>query len=322
MSTPAGPGPQFSAYGAVDLGALAAQRAAKERAEAAMAEAARAAAAGEVPPAAAVTVVTEDTFQADVVDRSFAVPVVIDFWATWCGPCKQLSPILEKLAVEAAGAWVLVTVDSDANPRLSQAFQIQSIPTVFVVWQGQLIPGFTGALPEAELRSFAEQVAALPTRTSSTAATGTDASAGEPPPAEPLDPLEEAALDALDAGDLDAAAEAFARLVEAQPGNAEARIGRARVDLLRRTRDADAVAARAAAEAAPDDVGAQTLAADFDVANGRVDEAIARLVETVRRTDGADRDAARTHLIGLFDLLGDDDPRVPKGRTALANALF
>ena len=296
-----------------------------------MAEAARAAAAGEVPPAAAVTVVTEETFQADVVDRSFSVPVVIDFWATWCGPCKQLSPILEKLAVEAAGAWVLVTIDTDANPRLSQAFQIQSIPTVFVVWQGQLIPGFTGALPEAELRSFAEQVAALPARSGPAAPDGEEGVDGAGDGAggaeaaealEPLDPLEEAALDALDAGDLDAAAEAFARLVEAQPGNAEARIGQARVQLLRRTRDADAVAARAAAEAAPDDVGAQTLAADLDVAQGRVDEAITRLVETVRRTSGADRDAARTHLIELFGLLGEDDPRVPKGRTALANALF
>jgi putative thioredoxin len=327
MSVPAGPGPQFSAYGAVDLGALAAQRAAQERAEAAMAEAARAAAAGEVPPAAAVTVVTEDTFQADVVDRSFAVPVVIDFWATWCGPCKQLSPLLEKLAIEAAGAWVLVTVDTDANPRLSQAFQIQSIPTVFVVWQGQLIPGFTGALPEAELRSFAEQVTALPARAGAAgapgAAEGDSATDGDTAPsAEPLDPMEEAALDAIDAGDLDAAAEAFGRLVEAQPANSEARIGLARVELLRRTRDADPAAARAAADARPDDVAAQTLAADFDVAQGRVDEAIARLVETVRRTEGADRDVARTHLIALFDLVGEDDPRVPKGRTALANALF
>ncbi len=319
MSTPAGPGPQFGAYGAVDLAALAAQRAAQERAEAAMAEAARAAAAGEVPPAAPVTVVTEETFQADVVDRSFSVPVVIDFWATWCGPCKQLSPLLEKLAIEAAGAWVLATVDTDANPRLSQAFQIQSIPTVFVVWQGQLIPGFTGALPEADLRPFLEQVAELPERAGAVA-TG-DEVAGQPA-AEPLDPLEEAALDALDAGDLDAAAAAFDRLVEAQPGNSEARIGQARVQLLRRTRDADPAAARAAADASPDDVGAQTLAADLDIAQGRVDEAIARLVETVRRTSGADRDTARTHLIGLFDLLGDDDPRVPKGRTALANALF
>src|SRR5207244_11960887 len=118
-------------------------------------------------------------------DRSSTVPVVIDFWATWCGPCKQLSPILEKLAVEAAGAWVLATIDTDANPRISQAFQIQSIPTVFVVWQGQLIPGFTGALPEADVRSFVEQVAALPSRTAEGAAEG--GVDGEPDGAQPVE---------------------------------------------------------------------------------------------------------------------------------------
>jgi putative thioredoxin len=331
MSTPAGPGPGFSSYGAVDLGALAAQRAAREKAEAAMAEAARAAAAGEMPPAAPVTVVTEATFQADVVDRSFAVPVVIDFWATWCGPCKQLSPILEKLATEADGAWVLVTVDTDANPRLSQAFQIQSIPTVFVVWQGQLIPGFVGALPEAQCREFVAQVAALPERAAGAGpdggveddvdgAGGAEAVAGSPEPV--LDPLEEAALDALDAGDLGAAAEAFRQLVAAQPDNPEARIGLARVELMQRTSTADPAVAMAAADAAPDDVAAQALAADFEIAQGLVDQAVTRLVDTVRRTAGAERDAARTHLIALFDLLGDDDPRVAKGRTALANALF
>ncbi len=328
MSTPAGPGPGFSTYGAVDLGALAAQRAAREKAEAAMAEAARAAAAGEMPEAAPVTVTSEATFQADVVDRSFAVPVVIDFWATWCGPCKQLSPILERLAEEADGAWVLATVDTDANPRLSQAFQIQSIPTVFVVWQGQLIPGFIGALPEAQVREFVGQVAQLPERTA--AADGAEPTAAGEPAADgadvesslPLDPMEEAALDALDAGDLDAAAEAFRQLVAAQPDNPEARIGLARVELMRRTAGTDAAAALAAADARPDDVAAQTLAADVEVAQGMVDEAVARLVEVVRRTSGADRDAARAHLIALFDVLGDDDPRVPKGRTALANALF
>src|SRR6476646_7480156 len=135
-------GPGFSAYGAVDLGALAAQRAARERAEAARSEAIRAAATGDGLGEAttpAVLAVTEETFQTDVVDRSYTVPVVIDFWADWCQPCKQLSPILERLAEEAAGAWVLVTIDTDANPRIAQAFQVQSIPVVYVLWQGQLV---------------------------------------------------------------------------------------------------------------------------------------------------------------------------------------
>ncbi len=324
--------PGFSAHGAVDLAALAAQRAARERAEAAQAEAARAAAAGEPVPMQAVVAVSEATFQAEVVDRSFTVPVVIDFWAEWCQPCKQLSPILERLAEEAAGGWVLATVDTDANPRVAQAFQVQGIPAVFVVWQGQLVPGFTGALPEADVRRFVEQVARLP----ELAGAGPGDDSHDPRVGEPGDeggsagalagpalaPDEEAALDALDAGDLEGAAAAFRRLVDAQPSNSEARTGLARVELLVRTRDADPAAARTAAAEHPDDVAAQCLAADLDVAEGQVDAAVARLVETVRSTAGADRDAARAHLLGLFELLGDDDPRVAKGRTALANALF
>jgi putative thioredoxin len=317
MTTP----PGFSAYGAVDLGALAAQRAARERAEAARDEAAQAAASGEPGPALpAVTEVTEATFQADVVERSYAVPVVIDFWADWCQPCKQLSPILEKLAVEADGAWVLATIDTDANPRIAQAFQVQGIPAVFVVWQGQLVPGFTGALPEPEVRRFVQQVALLPAETAS--ADGAPPADGEGGTAEPLDPLEEAALTALDAGDLDAAATAFRRLVDARPGDSEARIGLARVELMQRTRGRDAAAAMSAADAQPDDVGAQMLAADIEVVADQVDEAVARLVDLVRRTSGPDRETARRHLLELFAVLGDDDPRVAKGRTALANALF
>jgi putative thioredoxin len=313
----------------VDLAALAAQRAAQERAEAARAEALRAAEAGETPDPGAgplVLDVTEASFQADVIERSMTVPVVIDFWAEWCGPCKQLSPLLEKLAVEGAGSWVLVKIDVDANPRVAQAFQVQSIPVVFVVWQGQLVPGFTGAIPEAELRGFVGQVARLAELAppgEGTGAAGPDG--GEPGTGAdfaPLDPLEEAALDALDAGDLDAAVAAFEALVAAQPGNAEARVGLARVQLLRRTQGTDVAAARAAAQAAPDDVEAQALVADFEVADGEVDAAISRLVELVRRTSGADRDRARAELLRIFALVGDDDPRVVKGRTALANALF
>jgi putative thioredoxin len=338
--------PGFSAYGAVDLGALAAQRAARERAETLRAEAERAAAAGEAPQQPAVVAVSEATFQAEVVDRSFVVPVVIDFWAEWCQPCKQLSPILERLAGESDGRWVLATVDTDANPRLAQAFQIQSIPTVYVVWQGQLVPGFQGALPEAQVRQFVAQVAELGGTVAAgpgAAEAGLDgddegvygnggpdgalsaeaaAGAQAAPVYGPVDPLEEAALDALDAGDLEGAAAAFARLVAEQPANGEARVGLARVELMRRTAGVDPVAVRQAATDRPDDVAAQTLAADVDLLEGRVDDALARLVDTVRRTSGADRDTARVHLVDLFAVLGDDDPRVAKGRTALANALF
>ena len=320
----------FNTHGAVDLAALAAQRAALERAEATRAEQLRAAASGadadpEVQAALPLVIeATEATFQTDVIDRSMTVPVVIDFWAEWCGPCKQLSPLLEKLVVEDGGTWLLAKIDVDANPRLSQAFQVQSIPAVFVVWQGQLVPGFTGAIPEADLRRFVQQVSQLTSELApgSGPADEPGASAGAEPALEPIDPLEEAALDALDAGDLDAAVQAFEALLTAQPANPEAKIGLARVQLLRRTRDSDPVSARAAAVARPDDVAAQVLASDFDVAEGAVGDAITRLVDLVRRTTGDDRDAARVHLVGVFALVGDEDPRVIKGRTALANALF
>jgi putative thioredoxin len=322
FSSPGVPG-GFNTHGAVDLAALAAQRAARERAEAARS------AARDQPPGAAtdgapassswVLEVDEATFQSAVIDRSMLVPVVIDFWADWAEPSQQLSPLLEQLVAEGAGSWLLGRVNVDGNPRIAQAFQVQSVPTVFVVWQGQLVPGFSGALPEPELRSFVAQVARLSTELPAGApAEGPDGEAL----AAPLDPLEEAALDALDAGDLDGAAAAFTRLVDAQPDNADARIGLARVELMIRTAGTDPAAVLAAAEQAPADVAAQTLAADVEVAGGQVESAIARLVALVRASAGADRDTARTHLIGLFALLGDDDPRVPAGRTALANALF
>ena len=140
-------------YGAVDLGALAAAREAQAQAEA------RATQRTANPGAAPVVIdVTDATFQADVMDLSMQVPVVLDLWATWCGPCKTLSPILEKLADESGGRWVLAKVDVDANPAIAQAFQVQSIPSVFAVLGGRPMPLFQGALPEPQVRAYLDEL--------------------------------------------------------------------------------------------------------------------------------------------------------------------
>src|SRR5579859_103836 len=139
----------FSLYGAVDLGA---------RQTAAQRQQASAAASQGAARSEYVFDVSEATFETDVVERSRTVPVIVDLWAEWCGPCKQLSPVLERLATEAAGAWVLAKVDVDANPQLSAALQVQSIPMVLGVIGGQLVPGFLGAVPEAQVRQWLDQV--------------------------------------------------------------------------------------------------------------------------------------------------------------------
>jgi putative thioredoxin len=299
--------PSFAAHGAVDLAALAAQRAAEERA---LARAREREETGE-PPSPVIIDVTEQTFQAEVLDRSMTVPVVLDFWATWCQPCTQLSPILERMAEDDAGAWVLARIDVDANQRLSQAAQVQSIPTVHVVWQGQLVPGFTGALPEAQVRAFLDQVRQL------AGAQGVDGAEAELP-----DPHLDAAADALDAGDLDAAEAAYQALLAERPGDSDGRAGLATVALLRRTTGADPTAVMAAAAQDPQDLDARLAAADLEFATGQVDEAFDRLIAGVRDSAGADRESFRTRLVELFDLLPADDPRLARARTALASALF
>ena len=304
----------FNPYGAVDLAALAQQKEA----------AARASAPGGVPGGVpgggggqtSVLDVTDVSFQADVVDRSMTVPVVIDFWATWCGPCKQLSPILEKFADEDAGRWVLAKVDVDANQQLAAAAQVQSIPTVMVVWQGQVIPGFQGALPEAQVRDFLNQVIALaPDDGVPVADAATD-------DVEVEDPLLAAAEDALMRDDLDAAEKAYQEVLTARPGDADAVLGLAQLELLRRTSGHELPTAVAAADADPVDVSAQLLAADLQVLAGDVDGAFTRLLDLVGRTTEGEKEAAKDHLLSLLDLIGNEDPRVLTARQRLASALF
>jgi putative thioredoxin len=295
--------------GAVDLAAVKARSEAAARAQAAPPPAAADSAAG-----SAVVDVTEATFQTEVLDRSFQVPVVLDLWAEWCGPCKQLSPVLERLAAEGSGSWVLAKVDVDANPALAQGLRVQGIPAVKAVWQGQLVAEFTGAIPEEQARQFVTELVRATTG-------GALPGAGDAAPEEAEDPRLDAAEAALERGDLTAAEAAYQAILDAEPDHPVAGLALRQVQLFRRADEAgpDALAA---ADAAPDDVAAQARAADFLLGTGDVEGAFERLLDVVRRTSGDDRDQARRHLVELFGVVGDQDPRVAAARRQLTLALY
>jgi putative thioredoxin len=275
--------------------------------------------------AALVIDVTEATFEAQVVSRSDQVPVVIDFWAEWCGPCKQLSPILERLALAGGGTWILAKIDVDAEQRLAEAFQVQSIPSVLAVIGGQPVPLFQGALPEAQVTAVIDEVLKVAASNGVAGRVTVDAAAGSIPaePAAPArDPLLVQADTALAAGDAEAALAAYRSVLDREPANLEARTAVVRCELLLRVRGVDERAARTAAADDGDDVAVALIVADLDMAAGHVEDAISRLVDVVRRTSGDERDAARTRLLALFEVLDPEDPRLAKGRRSLASALF
>ncbi|MFJ9642498.1 tetratricopeptide repeat protein [Streptomyces sp. NPDC101206] len=328
----------MSMSGVVDLAAVKAAAEAKAKAEQARAEAARQAAqggapaaAGAVPPSALVIDVDEAGFERDVLQLSSEVPVVLDFWAEWCQPCKQLSPVLERLVVEANGRLVMAKIDVDANQMLMQQFGIQGIPAVFAVVAGQVLPLFQGVAPEQEIRATLAQlvqvaeerfgIIGIQVDPNAEGAVPAGAEAAEAP-AGPHDALLEAAVDALDAGDLAGAVQAYRNVLAEDPANTEAKLGLAQAELLARVKDMNPQAVRATAAENPKDPQAQIDAADLDMAGGHVQDAFGRLVDAVRVTAGGDRDAVRMRLLELFEVIGADDPRVAAARTALSRALF
>ncbi|MGW0611333.1 tetratricopeptide repeat protein [Streptomyces sp. NPDC002788] len=319
----------MSMSGVVDLAAVKAAQEAKAKAEQARAQAAREGGSGAISPADLVIDVDEAGFERDVLQRSAEVPVVIDFWAEWCQPCKQLSPVLERLAVEYNGRFLLAKIDVDANQMLMQQFGIQGIPAVFAVVAGQALPLFQGAAGEEQIRQTLDQLVQVAEQRFGLTGLVVDPEAepgGAPAaperPAGPHDALLEAAVQALDSGDLGGAVQAYKNVLNEDPGNEEAKLGLAQAELLQRVQGADPQQVRKDAAEKPADVQAQIAAADLDLVGGHVEDAFGRLIETVARTVGDDRDTVRMRLVELFEVVGPEDPRVIAARRALARALF
>ena len=241
--------------------------------------------------------VSEQMFVPEVIERSREVPVVVDFWAEWCAPCRSLGPVLERLAEEADGSWVLAKVDVDANPALAQAMGIQGIPAVRAFKDGREVAEFTGALPEPAVREWLGQLG--------------------PSPAD-LAYEEGAALEA--AGRLDEAADHYRRALAEAPAHSAAATALNRVELALRTAGLDR--GELERRAAGGDIEATLDLADLEAQAGDFGAAFDRLLDALRRTTGDDRERVRQRLVAILDVAPPGDPRVSAARRAMANALF
>ena len=272
---------------------------------------------------------TDATFQ-EFVNASLRYPVVVVLWSSRLPESGDFAKVMGGLAASNQGRFQVVSVDVDENPGLLRALQVQQVPVTIALLQGRPLPLFVGPLLPQEVQPVIDELLQVAVQNGITGrvSTGPDdaaAVAGEESgeEAEPeLPPHIAAAFDAIEAGDLEGAATAYEQALAANPADLEAKAGLAQVGLLRRTEGVDPVAARAAASADPTDVASQILAADLDLLGGHVEEAFTRLVDTVRATSGDDRNAAREHLLELFEVVGPGDDRVAAGRRALMSALF
>jgi putative thioredoxin len=288
-------------------------------------------------PADLIKDATDASFRVDVMEASKTTPVIVDFWATWCGPCRQLGPAIEKAVLAAKGKVRLVKIDIDKNPTYAGQLRVQSIPAVFAFVDGRPVDGFMGALPDSQVKAFVDKVAKL-------------GKGG----ASPLDELLDMARESLELGDLGGAAQAFAQVLQADPAHPKALGGLARLyqqtgDLERareildlappdaKDPDLDAVrAALALAEAAPSETAGleQRLAANADdhearfelaaalAAAGKFAEAADELLEIIRRDRAWNDEAARKQLLVVFEAAGQMSDVAKQGRRKLSSILF
>lgn len=300
--------------GAVDLSALKERAEAKQRAAQAPAAPSSpgtdnsdaGSAAGAVP---AVFDVTEASFEADVLVRSTQVLVLVDLWATWCEPCKQLSPTLEALAEGADGAWVLAKVDIDENPRIAQAFGVQSVPTVIAIADGQPVAAFQGVQSAGQINGWVEEILAKV----GASLTGMP---GDPEAAAPVDPRVEAAEALLADGDIDGALAQYREISASEPGNTEAALAVRNLEFLVRAQGYEP------GDGDGDSVAARLVQADGMVLAQQQTQAFDLLIETVKQTAGDERDQVRTRLLELLQLFDPADPDIVGARRKLARALY